>query len=352
MGTRKPHASIRIAPWLLAAVGLSACSTVDVSTLPTDASAHLAILLANAQSAARASQALQWGEKIERSKLAKKPAEIAPFADAQCANQFGSSVLAAKSLGAFNEEIIRLAKAPDASFAGYIDSINSHQRAIEAAQRQGKSSPDKVPEALKKLHDKCTEGVSRDLGLTVPGAPAAPQSVLAALAAFQALMAIPQKVLQIVESKKRAEAVRAYVKASEEGVYLALDTLGKDGGLDQAIQQTRTYLVRRTYVLYSDVQDEVLSTGHSSSAATRAADEYAALVPQYLKLQDLSGKKIIEDPDEGLRAAYKTFAEAAKNPNADPLRALDGFLAALQNIADLDKAIGEFTKARKDISGS
>jgi len=334
------------------AAAMSACSTVYVETLP-DTGDKLATLITAARDSRRAVELLGWTQALPADKLVRNPADDAEFAQAICGDAANYSVLlaSANALAGFNEEVHRLAKAPEESFSAYIESIQRSQEAVAAAQKP-EPTEESVEAQIAKAKGECLTGVARDLRLKLPGLDSPGQNPVAVVAAAQALLTLTTKIIQIYESQERAKAVQEYVKNATPIITKALDALGKEGGgLDAAIQETRTYLVRRAFVAYTEVQQEVKSSrGPITAAGLRTADEFAQLSAQYLKVQGLKGTKLVEDPKEGLRAGYKKFLQDVQDPKGS-IRAVDSLILFLKNVLEIETARVSFQNARKKAAG-
>jgi|GEM_PF-3682413 len=321
------------------------CATTDTGPMPVDAATQLVSYINDAREAARARAALHWEASSIRSiDLASPPADIGEFKRAACDGVLYGALIVVRQLTGFNSDVTDLAKAPDDSFAAYMESIHRHKEAIKDAQAKRASAPS-AAELVAKERTKCEASVERDLG--VDKGNLQPQNVIAIATALQALLAVAQKGVQIYESKERAEAVKAYVAANQAELDAALDALGEKGGLMQeSLDLDRRLLLRKAYVAYSEA-----SNGAPGLARVHAGEDYARYIGQYMKIRDLDGKVLIEDSDEGLRAAYKQLVAGVLHPNSNPLRALDNFLAALKNLTGLHDAVGDFNDARKAAAG-
>lgn len=322
---------------------LAGCASVDTAPLPTDAIAQLLAQVNEARDAARAQSALGWSSgNVSATDLVAQPAGVDTFTDAMCENALFSTLIAVRKLNSFNEEVAELAKAPEDSFAAYSASIKRSSEAIKAAQDGATKAPSQT-ELTNKEADRCRRGVARDLAVNTEGVSA---SNFLVVDAFQKLIAIPQLLMQIHEAKQRVEAVRHYILANEQELSSALDALGNGGLLQESLSVSRRQTLRKAFVAFSDAR-----RGAPGMARVHAAEDFSRYAAQYQKIRDVEGGKLIEDKDEGLRAAYGKLIENARNPNGNPLRALDGFLVALKNVTDLRDAVGDFKKARKDAAG-
>ncbi|MBJ7313610.1 hypothetical protein ACFOLJ_27045 [Rugamonas sp. CCM 8940] len=341
----------RIAAILCGTTIFTACSTPSVNKLPTNASSNITALVGAAQDAQRASDALGWGRTVTLQQIGGTADELAAFTAAVCTPPFYSAVIAAKVFQAYNEQISALAAAPEASLGASIRNIRQLDEAI-ADIKKAKAAPTDYAALQAELTKKCGPRVKQDLAFTGQLQPSA-IPLLPAVDALLALLAIPAKIAQIAETQKRAEAVKVYVTAHEAEITRALDLLGKERGFETAIQATRTYYARRAFGHYLDLAAyRANPTLRIPSPQLNAADAYTQFVVRYVKLQNVSGTALIEDPNEGLRVSYAAFIKAAREPNADPLNALDNFLIALQNISDLGSAVGDYKAALVDVSAS
>lgn len=324
------------------AISLTACNTVNIKSLPTDATANISALVSEGQSAKRASDALGWGDEITVKQLGAGPGDLKAFTNEVCDPPFFAAFVGAKALQTYNEGVADLAKAPDDSLSAYIRSIRNLDEAIAELK---KPHPKKDDEALRsELIAKCTPLVTQDLGLSGGLHPNA-FPVVGAADALLKFFAIPAQIAKMIETQKRAEAVKAYIVAHDAELTGALNLLGKNGGLDQAIRAARTYYLRRAFAAYVELAGyRANHNSRPSSPPIDTADVYAQFVVRYLKLQKVSGQALIEDKD-GLRAAYSSLAKAAMDPNGDVLTALDAFLLALKNISDLGSAVSDYKKA-------
>ena len=325
------------------AVTLAACNTVNIKSLPTDATANISALVSEGQNAQHASNALGWGSIVTTQQLGAHSGDLETFTTDVCNPPFFKAVVGAKAFQAYNEDIADLAKAPDDSLSAYIRSIRNLDAAIADLK---KPHPQKDDEALRsELVKKCTPLVAQDLGLS-GGLQQQALPVVGVADALLKFFAIPAQIAKIIETQKRAEAVKTYIVAHDAELTGALDLLGKNGGLDEAVRASRTYYVRRAFAAYANLRD--YRTNHGSGPSNPpldTADVYAQFVVRYLKLQKVSGRALIEDDKDGLRAAYSALAKAATEPNADVLTALDAFLLALKNISDLGSAASDYKKA-------
>ncbi len=341
----------RIAAILCGTTIFTACSTPSINNLPTDASSNITALVSAAQDAQRASDALGWGSTVTMQQIGGTADELTAFTAAVCNPPFYSSAIAAKVFQAYNEQVTGLAAAPDASLGASIRNIRQLDEAI-ADIKKAKAAPTDYAALQAELTKKCVPRVKQDLAFAGQLQPQA-IPLLPAVDALLALLAIPAKVAQIVETQKRAEAVKVYVTAHEKELTQALDLLGEKRGFETAIQATRTYYARRAFGHYLDLAAyRANPTLRIPSPQLNAADSYTQFVVRYVKLQNVSGTQLIEDPKDGLRVSYAAFIKAAKEPNADPLSALDNFLTALKNISDLGSAVGDYKKALIDVSAS
>lgn len=341
---------LRAAGLLVFASALAGCASINVGLLPTDTSSKITGLVTEAQDAKRASDVLGWGRTVRPEQMAAKPADMETFTGAICAEPFFEAAVAAKGFQAYNEQVTSIAKAPDESLSAYLRSIRKSDESIAASQNR-KPAKDYV-EARMEAEAKCREAVRRDLAIQGGPEPAGFPFV-AAVAALKALIAIPTKVAQVIETQKRAVAVKEYVIAHEAEMDAALKVL-EEGSLENAIQATRSYHVRRAYAHYSDLAPmrAVAAAGVRPSAPLLAdADAYAQFVARYLKLQDASAAKLVSDPEGGLRAAYARFVKAVKEPNSDPLAALDSFLLALKNVSELGGVVEDYKTKRGEATG-
>lgn len=328
---------------MAAAIPLTACNTVNIKDLPTDATANISALVSEGQNAKRASNALGWGSRVTTKQLGARSGDLDPFTADVCNPPFFSAVIGAKAFQTYNEDIADLAKAPEDSLPAYIRSIRNLDAAIADLKKPQQQKDD---EALRsEMIKKCTPLVAQDLGLSEAlqqqGYP-----VVGIADALLKFFAIPTQIAKIVETQKRAEAVKAYILAHDAEMTSSLDLLGKKGGLDEAIRASRTYYVRRAFAAYADLA--VYRTNQNSRPSYPSPDEadvYAQFVVRYLKLQKVSGQALIEDKKDGLRAAYLSLAKAATEPNADVLTAFNAFLLALKNISDLGSAASDYKKA-------
>lgn len=337
---------VRVAGPVLFACALAGCASINVGLLPTDTSGRISGLVAEAKDAKRAADALGWGTTVTPEQLAAKPADVETYTRAVCAEPFFEAGLAAKAFQSYNEQVTSIAKAPDDSLGAYLQSIRKSDESIAASQ--SRQAPKPYLTARLEMEARCREAVRRDLAIAGGPAPGS-FPVAAVAAALQALIAIPTKVAQIVETQKRGVAVREYVIAHEPEMSAALEVLDK--GMQNAIQTTRSYYVRRAFTHYSDLA--AVRTGtHPASLSLGDADIYAQFLGKYLKLQDVSAAKLVGDPEGGLRAAYAKFVKSVKDPNADPLAALDGFLLALKNVADLGGAVDDYHGKRDALTGN
>lgn len=337
---------LRAAGLLVFASALAGCASVNVGLLPTDTSSKITGLVTEAQDAKRASDALAWDTTVTPEQLAAKPADVETYTRAVCAEPFFEAALAARAFQGYNEQVTNIAKAPDDSLSAYLRSIRKSDESIAASQNKPPSKP--YLAARLEMEAKCREAVRRDLALAGGPAPGS-YPVVALAAAVQALLTIPTKVAQIIERQKRAVAVKEYVVAHEAEMNAALEVLDK--GLQGAIQTTRGYYVRRAFGHYSDLA-AVRAGAHPPSLSLADADLYAQLLGKYLKLQDVSAAKLVNDPESGLRPAYAKFVQAVKEPNSDPLTALDSFLLALKNVTELGGVVDDYKTKRGELTGS
>ena len=325
------------------AITLTACNTVNVKDLPTDATANISALVSEVQNAQRASNALGWGSTVTMQQLGAHSGDLDGFTEDICNPPFFSAVVGAKAFQTYNGDITDLAKAPDDSLSAYIRSIRNLDAAIADLKKPHPQKDDK--ELLSEITKKCTPLVAQDLGLS-GGLKQQGLPVVGVADALLKFFAIPAQIAKIVEAQKRAEAVKAYILAHDAELTSSLDLLGENGGLDNAIRASRTYYVRRAFAYYADLAAyRTDKNSRPSNPSPNEADVYAQFVVRYLKLQKVSGQALIEDKKDGLRAAYLALAKAATEPNADVLTALDAFLLALKNISDLGSAASDYKKA-------
>lgn len=342
---------VRYFAFLLAlAATLSGCTTTNINTLPIDASAKIAGFVTTAQDAQRASDALGWGNEVTLAMLGGTDADLKDFKTAICSPPFYASFVAVKTFGTYNEQITDLAKAPDDSLTAYIRSIRKLDEAISKINK-----PDQPIDPVKMLDEltkKCLPPIDQDLALK--NGTMRSSSIAGISGAITTLVSGLTKIAQIVEKQKRAKAVELYVTTHASDINNALDVLGKSGGLEQVLQASRTYYLRRAFSHYSDLRAYRNNTADKdtmrpASPQPGVADSYALFAVKYLKLQGVNGTKLIEDKDEGLRAAFNTFATSVKQPNSDPLTAFDAFLLALKNVTDVDSSVSDFKKAIDDL---
>lgn len=331
---------------LLLASALAGCASINVGLLPTETSGKITAMVTAAQDAKRASDALGWGATVKLEQLAARPADVEAYTTAVCTEPFFEAAVAAKAFQTYNEQITDIAKAPDESLGAYLKSIRKSDESIAASQN-ARPKKDYVT-ARMEIAAKCREAVRRDLAFEGGPEPAGFPFV-AAVAAVKALIAIPTKVAQIIETQKRAVAVKEYVLAHEAEMDAALNVL-ENGALENALQATRSYYVRRAFAHYSDLA-AFRGGARPPAASLEAATLHADYVNRYLKLQNASGNKLVGDPDSGLRAAYATFTKAVKQPSSDPLAALDSFLLALKNVSELGDAVDDYKTKREELNG-
>lgn len=276
------------------------------------------------------------------------------------------------AMDAFQKQLAKLSKDPEASFGGYQQSMESSKKTIDTLAATGnykarasarKAEADKQEKEIVGRGLDCRTVVRQNFAVDL-SAPdlGADVKALGSVAVIQALGKLMLKVEEIADRELRAAALRKYVSVYKSEIAVALDQLDSSssqasGDTDPVLRKTKNpdnarsayaamlrahlqFIERKAVLLMRDAGNPALPR----SINLQAAEGLSATTAAHAKI--LGSLTLADKTLAGLRTWYATYIAAIEAGPTTPSELIDALFAATKDLSALNDSYGAFDKAK------